>query len=160
MKKNYEIGDIFIIPKIEPFELVIRKARITVDPKKGDAKAHIHSHFEIFLNITGNIDFIVGKQIYSLSHGDILVIRPNEYHHSIYKHPCENEYFYIHFPSTENERIFNNLLNYGNNLSSIVSLSSQERTHIIEVCNKMLDNSQDKSNISKYLYFFELLNII
>ncbi len=160
MGKNYDYGSFFIIPKIEPFELDIRKANITVDPKKGDAKAHIHSYFEIFLNISGNIDFIVGNHIYSLSHGDLIIIKPNEYHHSIYKHPCTNEYFYIHFPANGNEKLFGGLMELSDKTGGAINLSTRERDHIIAICDDIISAPQDTPDINKYLKFFEMLNII
>lgn len=160
MEKTYALNNLFLLPKIEPFELAISKGSINVDPKKGDAPMHIHSHFEIFVNISGNIDFIVGNRVYSLSYGDVLVIRPNEYHHSIYRHACHHEYFFIFFPVTNNENLFSSLLNLDDKTGSAVKLSTDERTRFIELCNELVDDSNDKDNPQKYLKFFSLMDII
>ena len=160
MKNTYSLKNIFLLPKIEPFELVISKGCIKVDPQKGDAPMHIHSHFEIFLNISGNIDFIVGNRIYSLSYGDVLVIKPNEYHHSIYRHACMHEYFFIFFPVTNNEELFYSLLNLDDKSGSAINLSTDERTRFIKLCNDLVDDSDDNENPQKYLKFFSLIEII
>lgn len=154
--KNSALSNIMMVPKIEPFEIVITKGDIIVDPSRGNGAGHIHSHYEIFINVCGNIDFIVNNKIYTLSHGDIVLIAPNTYHHSIYKHPCHNVYYYIFFPAF-NDALFSALLNSVDS-SRLISLPSKSRDEFINLCGELIKDNP--KNDFQYLEFFIMLNMM
>lgn len=154
--QNTSKSNIMMVPKIDPFEIVITKGDITVNPRRGNPPIHIHNHFEIFINVTGNIDFIVKNKIYTLSHGDILLIEPNIYHHSIYKHVCHNEYYYIFFP-VFNDVLFRAILNLDDDADRMIRLPSETRDEFLRLCDKLY---ADGDNEYRYLTFFKMLDIL
>ncbi len=57
--------------------------------------AHIHSYCEIYVNLTGNVSFMVENNVYPISSGDVLITRPNEVHHCIYHEDCKHEHYCV-----------------------------------------------------------------
>ncbi len=57
--------------------------------------AHIHSFCEIYVNVSGNVSFMVENNVYPISSGDIIITRPNEVHHCVYHTDCEHEHYCI-----------------------------------------------------------------
>ena len=53
------------------------------ESKKSDVEAHVHDCCEIYINISGNVSFMVEKNIYSIKPGDVIITRPYEYHYCI-----------------------------------------------------------------------------
>ena len=60
-----------------------------------DKGAHIHSFCEIYVNVSGNVSFMVENNVYPVSSGDIVISRPNEVHHCIYHEDCVHEHYCI-----------------------------------------------------------------
>lgn len=46
--------------------------------------AHIHSCYEIYVNVSGNVSFLVESTLYPIKKGDIIITMPNEMHHCVY----------------------------------------------------------------------------
>lgn len=157
MIKNSEKNNVMLCPKIEPFELVVSKGEINIVPSKGDALAHIHSHFEIFINVTGNISFMALNKVYALSHGDIIIVKPNEYHHAIYRHSCRNVFFVVSFPAIKNEMLFEPFLNLSDSSERLINLSADGRDKVIGLCEVL---AEQNGTSTQYLTFFNLIDIL
>ncbi len=54
--------------------------------------SHIHGYYEIYLNLTGDISFLVNNHIYAVQHGDIILTRPGDVHVCILNSPCVHEH--------------------------------------------------------------------
>ena len=56
--------------------------------------SHIHDVCEIYLNISGDVSFVVENSVYPISRGDMIISAPDEFHHCVYhsdgvcKHYC------------------------------------------------------------------------
>ena len=57
--------------------------------------AHIHSCCEVYVNISGNVSFVVENNLYPISSGDVLITRPNEVHHCICHEDCIHEHYCV-----------------------------------------------------------------
>jgi AraC-like DNA-binding protein len=58
---------------------------------------HIHDSYEIFYHIKGALDFYIGTHLYSISPGDIVILRNSEIHKAFIKNNENNIYTKIHF---------------------------------------------------------------
>ena len=54
--------------------------------------SHIHGYYEIYLNLTGDISFLVNNHIYAVQHGDMILTRPGDVHVCILNSPCVHEH--------------------------------------------------------------------
>ena len=157
---NSTKNNILFVPKLEPFEVIITKCKIHVNISKGDYPAHIHDHFEIFVNVKGSTDFIVNNKIYHLSDGDILFIRPNVYHHTIYTHNCDHEYYFVFFPSTTNNTLINLLLPDDLSQDALIRMNDHnDSKKSLDLCEKMLLD-RGRENSFQFLHFLEFLKHI
>lgn len=65
-----------------------------VDPKEQEIDdSHIHSCVEVYVNLSGDVSFLVQNEMLSILHGDVVFTRANEYHHCIYHKACMHEHF-------------------------------------------------------------------
>jgi len=58
-------------------------------------ETHIHKECEIYLNLSGNVCFEVENHLYPISRGSVIITRPYEYHHCIYRSNARHEHFWI-----------------------------------------------------------------
>ena len=61
------------------------------DPKHDDS--HIHSCYEIYFNLDGDVSFWVNNRLYPIKKGDIIATRPGDVHMCVYHSPSVHEHF-------------------------------------------------------------------
>lgn len=54
---------------------------------------HIHSECEIYFNLSGDVSFMAGDNVYPVSRGSLIITRPYEYHHCIYHSDAVHRYY-------------------------------------------------------------------
>jgi len=69
------------------------------------APSHIHNCTELYLNISGDVSFLVKNSIYPIEHGDIILSNANDVHHCIYHSSCTHEHFCLWISSDENDEL-------------------------------------------------------
>ena len=60
------------------------------DPALDDS--HIHPYYEIYLNLSGEVSFLVNNRIYPVRRGDLVITRPGDVHLCILQQPCRHEH--------------------------------------------------------------------
>ena len=73
-----------------------------VDPEKNTVDdSHVHSCYEIYINLSGEVSFLHADKLYSIESGDVIFSEPGEIHHCIYKKPCFHEHYCLWFEVSE-----------------------------------------------------------
>ena len=93
--------------KISDFTMTIRYAES--DPAKPETQyeSHIHATCEILVHISGDISFNVENNLYPVLPGNIIITRPYEYHHCIYRSNEPHKHFCIFLSAKDNEYYMN-----------------------------------------------------
>lgn len=61
------------------------------DPEMEDA--HIHNCYEFYINVSGDVSFLVDHTLYPICSGDVLLIQPGTLHHCISNSACTHDHF-------------------------------------------------------------------
>ena len=56
-------------------------------------ESHIHSCYEIYFNLSGDVSFWVNNRLYPIKSGDMIVTRPGDVHLCVYHSACVHEHF-------------------------------------------------------------------
>lgn len=121
--------------------------------------SHIHNGFEIYLNLSGNVSFVVENQTFPISRGNIIFTKPFEYHHCIYHDNKEHEHYCLQFFVDQSDELFSQLLNRDKGTDNFISLSEEKTKSIVKYFEKLINND-DLSPLDKYYYFLNILHII
>ena len=152
MSKNTEI-----LSEIKPFKINVAFNE-TNNPSTARVRSHIHEVCEVYVNLSGDVSFVVEDAIYPIKPGDIIITRPFEFHHCVYHSHEKHDHFWILFSSDGNEGLldmfFERPLGKGNHLS----LPADEIDDFIEHCHKMTQKSELQSE--KYYNFFKLIDFL
>ena len=62
-------------------------------------KLHIHQNYELYFFVEGEADYIVKDGYYTLTPGDLMLIKPGEMHHAVLRSPCLYKRFYMVIPN-------------------------------------------------------------
>ena len=91
-------------PAISPFSMQVAYVDIDSHSSLNQFEHHIHPECEIYLNLSGDVSFMVEDRIYPITAGSVIITRPHEYHHCIYHSDKRHRHYWILFSSENNEK--------------------------------------------------------
>ncbi len=153
MKENKEQ-----FSEIKSFDFKIRYSESYRYSKTNINDSHIHDECEIYINLSGDVSFIVENQIYPVKPGDIIITRPFEYHHCVYHSEKLHKHFCIWFQSSGNEKLFDLFYNRGLGENNHLTLSPTDSEALNALCMKM--TLPEKNESLKYFNFFKLITLL
>ena len=95
------------MPALSDFKIRAVYSEITKSSNENVNHSHIHDECEIYVNLSGDVSFIVENKIYPVKPGDIIISKPFEYHHCVYHSNKLHKHFWILFSSSGNEDMLN-----------------------------------------------------
>ena len=55
--------------------------------------SHIHSFCEVYVNVSGDVSFVVEGKVYPIGYGDVIITKPNEFHHCVFHSERAHEHY-------------------------------------------------------------------
>ena len=109
----------FRMPGIEPFDFQIKYSETNPTEHWHEIDLHSHNKFEIYINLSGDVSFLVEHSLYPLSRGDVIIARPGEWHHCVYRSNKPHKLFWILFDCQKNFGVLDFLqeATWGNHIS-------------------------------------------
>lgn len=144
------------IPSLNAFDFQIKHTETDRQSHHYEIDLHSHREFEIYINISGDVSFLVKNNLYHLSRGDVIVARPGELHHCVYRSDAPHKFFWILFDCQKNsglldfltEGFFENYISPQNNL----------REELLTLCYTL--HGGDLTVEDKIYHFFRLFAIL
>ena len=149
----------FMMESLNPFFVNVSKINVTASDADRKTSPHIHEYCEIYVNLTGNVSFVIEKNIYSVKSGDIIITKPYEYHHCVYHDNSDHLHFWLMFSVNENPELFKFLTEKKSGHSNHIRLSEEKRQKFITHCENLTQNSPE-NRISQMAVFFKILSYI
>lgn len=143
-------------PSISNFSFNIKYNQTDKKTHFHEIDVHTHSECELYINISGDVSFMVENKIYPMTHGDVIVARPGERHHCIYRSDAMHKFYWILLKYDIHDTFFKDFLN--NLPSNYISLSENAKNELLDICNTM--HSETFSQEEKYFLFFRMMHIL
>lgn len=119
---------------------------------------HVHSCYEIYVNISGDVSFLVNNRIYNISHGDIIMTKSGDVHHCICNKTCVHEHFCIWIDEAEPSELTQFLRN---SKSPYLNIKSPDmKDHLICLLRKIYSLYECGSGLSKTAVLLSILDLI
>lgn len=144
------------IPHLGSFDFKIKHTETDRQSHSHETDIHTHNEFEIYINLAGDISFLVESSIYPVKRGDVIISRPGEHHHCIYKSDAPHKLYWILFDCKKNKDILEYWLNGSGN--NFISPEGDTREELLEICDTLHKN--ECSQEEKIYCFFRMLKIL
>lgn len=143
---------------IAPFKLSVKY--IDYVPKKPEDYpiSHVHSQCEVYINLSGDVSFVVENSIYPISPGSVIITRPFEYHHCIYHSNVQHKHFWILFSAEKNERLLDMFFRRHPGENNLLVLLPNDLEELTSLCHAMIDTSMD--DLEKVFSFLKMLHLL
>lgn len=148
-----------LINNLNQFSVNVNKLNTTKHSSERRSAPHIHDWCEIYVNLTGNVSFIVEKNVYSIKPGDIIITKPYEYHHCIYNDDSDHMHYWIMFSPHENPTLFDFFLERKRGTDNLIRLPEDISREFLNLCEK-LTKINPKYRILTMSVFFEIIYYI
>ena len=145
-------------PAVRPFSLSIRHVKMQEAAEQNVRQHHLHSECEIYINLSGDVSFMVEEKIYPIRPGDAILTRPYEYHHCIYHSDAPHEHFWILFSAEGNEALFPLFFCRERGEENRIVLPREEQTRMFGHCRALL--AGEGGLLARYQHFFALLSLL
>ena len=143
---------------IHPFELKSSYIELDSHSPENVLDSHIHNECEIYINLSGDVSFVVENNIYPITPGSIIITRPFEYHHCVYHSNKLHKHFWFLFSAAGNEYLYDLFYNRKVGENNLLVLEKDKTNELISVCEKMTIGVE--SEFEKYFNFFKIINLI
>ena len=150
-------------PLFSPFPLDLSKIKFGFvyddsfhNPQDPDIDpSHIHSGYEFYINITGDVCFLVNNKFYPIKRGDVIITKPNDVHICIYNSPCTHEHFCIWLECEENSPLIKFMQN---DFASKFCFTEKNKEKLIEILRSLQNSNNDLEKGAQLLNFFAMFN--
>lgn len=146
-------------PEIRPFDCRVTYGEVRSAQEEPQLDPHTHPECEIYVNLSGDVSFMVENHVYPISRGSVILTRPNEFHHCIYHSFSEiHRNIWILFSPSENDALLQRFFDRPNGCENLIQLSAESLDEVDRLCRTLSD-----SGISKLMHFtafFKLLSIL
>lgn len=120
--------------------------------------SHSHDKCEIYINISGDVSFVVENSIYPIIPGSIIITRPGEYHHCVYHSNALHKHFWILFSSNEMDNLFSRFYERDAGENNLLILSGNRFKELTDLCHSITENNVP--NVESLYRFFKLIHLI
>lgn len=149
----------FTIPEMSEVDFQISFVDIDSDYLLNKDESHIHKECEIYINLSGDVSFEVENHIYPVSRGSVVITRPFEYHHCIYRSLYErHRHFWITFSAEGNEELLRMFFSREKGKNNLIILEEEQLKKCCSVLMDMLKKETD--SLSRRIGFLQLVSIL
>jgi AraC-like DNA-binding protein len=144
------------IPRINEFDFQIKYTETDRKSHTYEIGLHTHNEFELYINLSGDVSFLVENNLYDLSRGDVIIARPGEYHHCVYRSDAPHKLFWILFDCQKNKDILDFLKDGFR--ENYISPQGDLREELIDLCYAL--HHRSLTNEEKIYAFFRIFAIL
>lgn len=144
-------------------EIKISASYVSIDKNSPENvnEPHVHPECEIYINLGGDVSFMVEGRIYPVVKGNIVISKPYEYHHCVY-HSDElhsHYWFLISAPESKSaEVLFRKFFNRKSGENNLLALPYEKEKELFDIAHSL--TAKDIGECEKYANVFKLLALI
>ncbi len=81
------------LPPLGAVQMNVNQRSVVNYVRSGTTEDHFHMTYELYVHVTGDISFAVNDTIYRMEPGDVVLTKPNTFHHSV----CHSDCLHTHY---------------------------------------------------------------
>ena len=120
-------------------------------------KPHIHDSYEIYVNISGDVAFLVNNSLYPLQKGDVVVTRPGDVHICVYQADTEHTCFCFWLQCPEDSPLI--AFAKRKNFSNFIRYSDDTKRELLRLLFRLKDAQETNREPARTAYLFRLLTL-
>lgn len=148
----------FTLPAMPEMAFSVTRTALDAASALNQNDAHIHKECEVYINLSGNVEFSVEDRLYAVSRGSVIVTMPYEYHHCIYRANDLHEHYWITFSAQGDQEFLKLFFDREKGVNNRIDLGEAALTELCGVLEALMDTrTDDLDQRLLILRFFRIL---
>ena len=94
--------------------------------------SHIHSYCEVYVNVSGDVSFVVEGKVYPIGYGDVIITKPNEFHHCVFHSERPHEHYCLWLGMSEQyKELLSCIFDRENGEGNLISMKKVDKDALI-----------------------------
>ena len=148
----------FTILPMSTVDFSISHVKLDATSPLNHNESHIHKECEIYVNLTGDVSFEVENRIYPISRGSVIITRPYEYHHCIYRSNAQHDHFWITFSADERETFLEMFFDREKGTGNLILLEESQLQDCCRLLQTLLQKETDV--LTRRICFLQFIQIL
>ncbi|MBQ8732347.1 MAG: helix-turn-helix transcriptional regulator [Oscillospiraceae bacterium] len=119
---------------------------------------HIHRECEVYINVSGDVSFVVENRVYPILPGSVIITRPYECHHCVYHSDRRYQHYWILFSCEGNEWMLDLFFKRKAGEGNLLVLPPEERKELLQICRRM--EGGNPRGAERHSLFFRILTLL
>lgn len=120
-------------------------------------KPHIHASYEIYVNVTGDVAFLVNNSLYPVQKGDVIVTRPGDVHICVYQTDMEHACFCFWLQCPEQSPLIS--FTKRDDFANLIRYSDDTKRELLRLLYRLKDAVESNREPARTAYLFRLLTL-
>lgn len=121
-------------------------------------KPHIHDSYEVYVNVSGDVAFLVNNRLYPVSKGDVIVNRPGDVHICIYQSDTMHERFCFWLSCPEDSPLLD--FTRREDFANFIHFSDDTRRELLRLLYKLKDAENVRREPGRTACIFRFLTLL
>lgn len=105
---------------------------------------HCHDRCEIYVNLSGDVSFMVEDTLYPVSYGEAIVTRPWEHHHCVYLSDRPHAHYWFLFSAEGSEALYPHYFDRLPGERNRISPRGENKEHLVALCRSLYENQTEE----------------
>ncbi len=95
---------------------------------------HIHDEYEVYINLSGAVNFVCEDNIYPVGPGNVVINRPGEAHHCVYRKNISHKHYWMLFTCPADEPLLKVFHERPLGVGNLITLTEEHSAELIQLC--------------------------
>lgn len=120
-------------------------------------KPHIHDSYEIYVNVSGDVAFLVNNSLYPVEKGDVIVTRPGDVHICVYQGQEDHACFCLWLQCPDGSPLIR--FAHNDDFTNFIRYSDDTKKELLRLLYRLKDAESQKKEPARTAYLFRLLTL-
>lgn len=150
----------FLLPDVTNATLSAVYTEIDKNSANNVFPSHVHNECEIYINVSGDVSFVVENTVYPIIPGSVIITRPGEYHHCVYHSDALHRHFWILISADKMNGLLTRFYDREAGRDNMLILSGARFKELSELCYEICENkASDNDSLYRFFKLIHLINI-
>lgn len=118
---------------------------------------HIHDCYELYINVSGDVDFLVNHRLYPVEPGDVIVTRPGDVHLCLSRDPEDHERFCLWLGCPADSPLV--AFTQGADFVNLIHFREDVRRELLRLLYRLKDAEASLREPARTAYLFRILTL-
>ncbi len=113
---------------------------------------HTHDEYEVYVNLSGAVNFVCEDNIYPVGPGNVVINRPGEAHHCVYRENVSHKHYWMLFTGSPDEPLLKRFHDRCLGVGNLITLTAEASVELVGLCARL--SAEDATGTLDAAYHF------